>query len=375
MSSDVRGGPLRVLWANATSVENALLRILVTRLEGQVAFEACTFDGPGPLDAQLADLGVRLHHLPSAERLNLPRAAVAISRLLRRTGPDLVHANLFGPGIATELARLQRSAPASVFTRHHDRSHHLLRKPLHVRADRWTARHASHVIAPSAAVRETLVGDERVPADHVTVVHHGVEWDRLAADDDERRRWRATFPPGPLAVAAGRLDPIKAYPDLLDALASSRRSVPSLHLAIAGAGAPGARESLEEAIGQRDLGDAVTLLGHVRDLAPLVAAADVFVQASHAESFGLAVLEAAGLGVPLAVTTPGGIAEITAGIAPSVAPGDIAALAARIIDVLRDPSARVMAEATAASVRARFSAESMAAGHLKVYERTVAQRS
>lgn len=365
--------PLRVLFANATSAENALLRILVTRLEGLVAFTACTFDEPGPLDTQLAELGVEVIHLPPATTGAIPRAALAMRRVLRRQPIDLVHSNLFGPGLATEIARLLPGTPPSVFTRHHDRSHHELGKRFHVAADRWTARRSAAVIAPSPPVRDTLVDVERVPAGRVTVVPHGVEWDRMVPDPVRRDAWRAQLG-GPLLVAVGRIDPIKAYDDLLVAFSHARREIPDLRLAIAGTGAPGASERLRAEVSGIGLDGAVHLLGHIDDVASLLAAADGFVQASRAESFGLAALEAVGLGVPTAVTTPGGIAEIVGGVAPPIAPGDRVALARRMVEIVDDPAARSTAEAAAPSVRARFSAERMADGHLAVYEAVTRRR-
>lgn len=82
---------------------------------------------------------------------------------------------------------------------------------------------------------------------------------------------------------------------------------------------------------------------------------------SRAESLPYLVLEAAAAGVPLVATRVGGIPEIFGAQAERlVAPGDAAALAARIETLLQDETlARDEAAALRAVVRARFNAENM----------------
>lgn len=366
-----------VLYVNATSDPNPLVAPLVRALhEKRVRYAYCSLDAGGPLLADLNDLGVRSMCLESAGSRSFPRTALRLTRLLRAVQPDLVHSNLFVPGAATALAHAAgaRDVPV-VFTRHHDLSHHVAGKRVHVAVDAWTARLADHVIAPSAAVARTLVEREHVPAKRVSVVHHGLEWPRIRPAARDASAWRERWGPSPLAVAVGRLDPLKDYPTLLRAVAAARTSTPDLQLVIAGPAGPDAAEQLAAMATAVGLRDAVHVVGHTADVHALIAAADVFVQASRAESFGLAVLEAMGLGVPLAVTTPGGVNEIVAPWYPAVPAGDSLALGRRIAGVLKNPTAaRLVADAAAADVVERFTAERMAARHAAIYDRVLRAR-
>jgi glycogen(starch) synthase len=120
----------------------------------------------------------------------------------------------------------------------------------------------------------------------------------------------------------------------------------------------------------------VTFAGYVSeaDLRATVAAADVAVVPSLYEPFGFVALEAMCLGTPLVAARSGGLAEIvrdgeTGWLVP---PGDPAALAARVVDVLSDPRAAARAVASAQKdVTERFSWTAIAERTRAAYARRV----
>jgi glycogen synthase len=98
----------------------------------------------------------------------------------------------------------------------------------------------------------------------------------------------------------------------------------------------------------RPLGDTVHWAGFVpdRELAALLGAADAVLVPSLYEPFGLAALEAAAAGTPLAVADAGGLRDLTFAGA-RFAPDDPAALAGAVAELLRDSSAARRAAARA----------------------------
>lgn len=364
-----------VLYVNPTSDGSPLLVELVRALHpARVRFAVCSLDdAPGVLDVQLEPLGVPVQRLGAAGIRAAPVAAARLRALLHRLRPDVVHTNMFVPGIVGELARRSSRSPVpSVFTRHHDLSHHLAKKPVHVRLDALTARSASVVVAPSEAVRQTLVDREGVAADTVVVVPHGLDLAALSTSAEDVEAWRRKYAPGPLLVCASRLDPLKGFATLFAAVARVRARHQDVQLAVAGAAVQGYEQVLRDQARAAGVADRVHLLGHVPGVHALMRAADVYVSASEAESFGLSVLEAAALGVPLAVTTPGGVREIVTPEYPELTPGDAAALAvaicARVEDVQRS---RAVADRAASRVRDLFRPDRMAEGYAVVYEQAV----
>jgi glycosyltransferase involved in cell wall biosynthesis len=136
---------------------------------------------------------------------------------------------------------------------------------------------------------------------------------------------------GPLRLLAlGGLVPVKQPHLLLDALAALPRG--SAHLDVAGDGpllAP-----LRTDAARRGLAGCVTFHGHVPDVAPLLAHADVLVHTSASETFGYALLEAAAAGVPVVAVEN----TQTRHLVPHLVPGRTCAPdGAAIADAVRAP--------------------------------------
>ncbi len=68
------------------------------------------------------------------------------------------------------------------------------------------------------------------------------------------------------------------------------------------------RRRLERLIQQLGLSDRVRLIGRMEDISELYCALDVFVSASHSESFGLAIVEAMAAGAAVVATDTDGSA-------------------------------------------------------------------
>jgi glycosyltransferase involved in cell wall biosynthesis len=102
----------------------------------------------------------------------------------------------------------------------------------------------------------------------------------------------------------------------------------------------GAVAALKSALHETGLADRVLLHGPGA-LAPLYAAADLFVSASLYEGYGMALAEALARGLPIVCTT-GGAADETVpdGAALKVAPGDERALGEALASAMGDPVLR-----------------------------------
>jgi glycosyltransferase involved in cell wall biosynthesis len=99
-------------------------------------------------------------------------------------------------------------------------------------------------------------------------------------------------------------------------------------------------------------------LGFRPDVEAVIAAADVLVCSSHFEGYGVANIEAMACGRPVVSTNRGGPAEtiVNGETGVLVEPGDPAALAGRVLALLRDPALRQrMGTAGRARVEAMFS--------------------
>lgn len=173
----------------------------------------------------------------------------------------------------------------------------------------------------------------------------------------------------PTIVAVGRLEPVKGFDLLLQALAAVRRVVPDARLCIVGDG----RLAGELAAQARALGldGAVELPGRlgregVRDR---LRGASAFALSSRSEGMPLALLEAMACGVPPVATRVGGVPEVVADDAGLlVPPEDAGALADALVRVLRDKDLAAGLGRAAHRRAQAFSSASSEAAYERLYE-------
>jgi glycosyltransferase involved in cell wall biosynthesis len=145
----------------------------------------------------------------------------------------------------------------------------------------------------------------------VRVVHPGVDLERFAPGppDEAVRRSLGGLPGVPLIGIVGRVDPGKGVHVLLEAMAEM--DCTEARLAIVGdvGVAPPAFIDDLRRLAAEALGERVCFAGRRSDVAEVLRALDILVNASDAEPFGRSVLEAQACAVPVVATSAGGIPE------------------------------------------------------------------
>lgn len=164
-----------------------------------------------------------------------------------------------------------------------------------------------------------------------------------------------------------RLAPVKDHRTLLDAFARFRAGRPDAHLTLVGDGPE--RAALEARAARLELDGAVTFAGERPEVAPLLAAFDVFALSSLSEGISLTLLEAASAGLPIVATRVGGNEEVVldAETGVLVPAADPAAFAAALAAVAARSDRATMGALGRARVERRFSVERMAQAYAKVY--------
>lgn len=162
--------------------------------------------------------------------------------------------------------------------------------------------------------------------------------------DDVRAQGRASASPLPRdgkhhVISVGRLTPGKGFQTLIDAAALL--DDPAISFTIVGEGPQ--REELERRIAGNRSRSAVELAGHLDNPFPVLAGADIFLSVAERESFGIVLVEALALGVPVVATDcPSGPGEILDGgkFGELVPVGDAPAVARAIRALAADPPRR-----------------------------------
>ncbi len=302
-----------------------------------------TFDGGGPLEDDLACGGVAHVHLPRGKGADPGHARTLAARFVA-DGIRLVHCHNI-TALFHGARAAHRAGRLPVLYTEHDRD---MPAPLrHRLLHRWLARRVDHTVVVSERLREALVRWEGFPEQRTTTLLNGID-DPRSAFPGPRQAARAElgWDDSPVALAVGSLTPVKNHAGLIEAFADVRRRLPRARLAIAGIGE--LREELQRRASALPPG-AVTLLGERRDVARLLAAADVFVLSSRSEGLSLSLVEAHAMGRSSLATDVGGNGEVLQhGITGLLVPaGDPAPLGDALATLLADPGRRALFEGAA----------------------------
>lgn len=176
----------------------------------------------------------------------------------------------------------------------------------------------------TARILETIYG---IPAEKIFPVHNGGE---------AVTPYRKARPfPEKLVSFAGRITRQKGPARFLDMALQVLSQVDNVRFVMAGKG--DMLSDMIEAVAMLGIGDRFHFTGFLNGdkLQDLYAMSDVFVLPSVSEPFGLAALEAAGMGTPCVVTDQSGVREILPS-APAVDSEDPAAMAAAVLEILQD---------------------------------------
>ncbi|MDP1819880.1 MAG: glycosyltransferase family 1 protein [Acidimicrobiales bacterium] len=236
---------------------------------------------------------------------------------------------------------------------------------------RSSVRRAARVIAVSTSSKAQIVADVGVPADRVCVVHEaGRVWPGGAAADAEavleRHRIRA-----PYVVAFSSLSPSKNLPRLVEAFARIADRVEA-QLVLIGHLPPGS--SVEQAVDNAGPRERVRTTGFVpdADLAPLIGQAALFAFPSLYEGFGLPVLDAQSLGVPVVCSSAASLPEVAGDGALFIDPQSVVELADALLRGLTDEAVRADLVARGHRNAERFSWDRAARETVAVYEQAAA---
>lgn len=270
-------------------------------------------------NVRLVSLDIGLKTLPPKRELHRYagecRAAVEAFRVQTAGAYDLIHSHYWISGeVGRRLGELWHRPHAVTFhtlAAMKDRTG--AGRPATARrlaVEKALVRDADALLVACAGEVENLVRYHRADPERIMQVPGGVDFERFRPLDGHRARRQLGFDPEDFIIlSVGRLAPLKGQERILEALALLGADA-NLKLVLVGGDGPADPEQrrLERRAARAGLDGRVTFTGSVlyEDLPAYYAAADVFVQASRYESFGLVGLEALACGRPV-VTSPVGI--------------------------------------------------------------------
>lgn len=270
---------------------------------------------------------------------------------------DIVHTHLFPAQLWAGVACTLRSSSALFVTTEHSTNNRRRGHWLFKIVERFVYGPYARIFCVSDATANELRNWLPEFIDRIVVVQNGVDLRRFHAGagapvEDSR----------PVVVCVSRLEMEKDHETLLRAFAL----LPEGTLWLVGNGSR--REDLQRLAKQLGIQQRVKFFGHRQDVPELLTSADIFVQSSHYEGFGLAAVEAMASQLPVIATDVPGLREVVGDIGVLIPPGDIHALALTLKQLARDPEKREV-HGRAGVERARlFSVEQTARKYLEAYK-------
>jgi len=350
-----------------------LLVNLIRRLDrSRFAPEVCCLKYPGPLGEVLAKEVPFFSHL-LVHKYDL-RVLPRLVRLLRRRRIDAVVTvgagdRMFWGRLAARLAGVPGVLTALHSTGWPDvvgRLNRLL-TPL---TDGFIGVAEEH----GRYLRET----EKFPHDKVFVIPNGVDIDRFSPRPPSTAlREELGLPAGaPTVAIVAALRPEKDHPLFLRVAQRVLRQVNGARFLVIGDGE--LRPTLEDLARRLGVDSAVRFLGTRSEIPELLSLVNVSVLTSRMEASPVTILEAMACGKPCVAPRIGSIPETIVDNETGflTAPGDEAALAERMVYLLRDPAtAARFGERGRQRVEERYSLERMVAGYEELLERLSRRRN
>ncbi len=334
-----------------TGGAQSLLATLVENLPaGEVKVDVIILDSrlDNPAQARLQAAGAAIHTLPG-KRLADPARLLRLRQQLLATPYDVVHTHLTYANILGVLAARLARRPVIASLHNVRPSHH---GRLALALEGLVLPGADKVIAVGQQVAAAYRSQQ--PGLAIGVVPNAVSRSP-SLSPTARQALRAELVGSatrPLLIAVGRLTTQKGYPDLIAAMTQVVCAIPDAALLIVGTGEM--RAELEAAIRGHDLDEHVFMLGLREDVPALLAAADLFVSASHWEGLPVALLEAMAAGLPVVATIVGDVSSVVSDeTGRLVSPRKPEKLAGAIIELLGNHKLRAKLGRSAVAHAAR----------------------
>jgi len=303
--------------------------------------------------------------------------AVRMHEVVRTHGLELLHCHYAIPHatsawIAREMLRETKEDVRLITTLHGTDITIVGQDPSFYPITKFSIEKSDHITAVSEYLRDETIRAFGCTGCEVDVIHNFID-----PDVYDRSKYPSVLKDQlgnsrPVLMHVSNFRAVKRVRDVIRVFAEVNAQVPSV-LVMIGDGPD--RPAAEEEARSLGVEGSVSFLGKLDQIAPLLAAADLFVLPSQTESFGLSALEALASGVPVIGTKAGGLPEVIrdgeTGILCEI--GDVAGMARAALAILQDPDRwSAMSTLAATDARQRFSRDAIVERYETLYRRTLA---
>jgi glycosyltransferase involved in cell wall biosynthesis len=229
------------------------------------------------------------------KEISLIRKVLLTISIIRSFNPDIIQTHLFMGGIVGLVAG-KLTKVHIVHTRHHIDEHYQSGTFVHRWLDRTVAKRSDHVVVCSRAAKKWLVNIEGIKESHISVINQGFDFSYLKPTIQEIKKAQSdlSFSEDKLnIICVARYSKVKGQDYLLQALKQLTKTIPNVSLTFMGPGDSKWLSSVSAEIGMEKF---VKILTSRDDVPACIAASDMIIHPSLADSFSQLVIEAQAAG-------------------------------------------------------------------------------
>jgi glycosyltransferase involved in cell wall biosynthesis len=256
------------------------------------------------------ELGLIINTVKSSRYLKLSGIS-RIAALIKRKNFDLIHSHYSKDlwQIVPALKILKSETPL-ILTKHlgsfvdkNDKLH------------AWIYGRLNAAIAISNVIKENLIATCPIEKEKVIVIPNGIDTDRFTPDKNKRELVRKEFGIDEHKIVIGmiaRFSPGKGHEEFLTAAAELNKKYDNIIYIIVGEASRGEKyyeEKIKAMSGTLGL-ENIIFTGYRSDTETLLNGMDIFAFPSHAEAFGIALVEAMAVGIPAVCSNSDGVLDI-----------------------------------------------------------------
>ncbi len=304
---------------------------------------------------------VQVHDLKSRGELD-PRIYLRLKRVVRRTGPDLIHIHSRRGADSWGVLLARWAGLPYVLSRR-------VAYPEASRLIRWRTARAACVVGISRRITE-MMAEAGVPPSRLRCILSAVDTKAYSPREDTAyfREQTGLGPETPVVAMIGQFIAGKGHRVLLEAVPGILEKHPETRFLLFGRGR--LEEALRAAVAAESWRDHIVFMGFRTDLARLMSGFQVVAHPAFAEGLGVSLLQASACAVPIVASRAGGIPEVVHDGETGflIEPGDSAALSRHVANLLGDGSLRGRTGSSGRRlVEERFSISRMVTEYVNLY--------
>ena len=270
-------------------------------------------------------------YIPEWPNVYSPKNIGHIFNVLKREHYDIIHVHLFPPLYYTAIVKWLLPGHLKdtrlVFTEHNTENRRL-NSPIYRQVDKIIYQAFDKVTAITPQVKNALISKLGIKPSKIEVIYNGINLNKYQSTISSDIRGELGLQDKKILIQVSRFTEQKDQKTVIRAL----RKLPNDYaLLLVGDGS--LRPECEIFAKEIGVADRTYFLGVRMDVPTLLKSADISIQSSHWEGFGLVAVEGMAAGKPVIASDVPGLAEIVKGNGLLFKPGDPDDLASRIVSL------------------------------------------